>query len=273
MSIALGAGVYLCEVADDFARLLKHLAALDEGGDLGAIAGERVEIAARAFVFGHVADLEDVRAVQVFGRAQHGRAEEAALADIEHRVFRESPSRGGKRRGFRGMLRVYLGGEREKLVDVAPPAGADAARVADNALGVDENRGPVGDAGLLEVDAVFLGDRALRVEVGEERERDAAEIPRPVGVTVAAVDADARDSRIGFRLKTIDQRFQRRNFVASRRCPVERVEEQEDVVPPPVVAEVELGPEMGFEGEIRGFCSDGDHNEFIPPLSDERDGI
>jgi hypothetical protein len=131
--------------------------------------------------------------------------------------------------------------------------------VPDDALGVDENGGPIGDAGLLKVDAVFLGDGPLRVEVCEERERDAAQIPRPVGVAVASIDAYARDARIGFRLKPIDQRFQRRNFAASRRCPVERVEQQEDVVPTPVVAEVELGPEMGLEGEVRGFGSDAYH--------------
>jgi hypothetical protein len=157
------------------------------------------------------------------------------------------------------VLGVDLGGEREELFDVALPRGADAARVPDDALGVDENGGPVGDTALLEVDAVFLGDGAPRVEVGEERERDTAEIPRPVGVRVAAIDAYARDTRIGFRLKAIGQRFQRRNFAASRRCPVEGVEEQEDVVPTAVVAEVELGSKMGLEGEVRGFGSDAYH--------------
>lgn len=143
----------------------------------------------------------------------------------------------------------------------------------DLALGVDEDGGPVGDACFLKVDAVFLGDGPLRVEVGEERERDAAEVPRPVGVGVLGINADARDPRIGFRLKSIDQRFQRRNFSASRRCPVEGVEEQEDIVPPAVVGEVELGAEMSLEGEVRGFGSDSDHREIVTPLEGMRDGI
>jgi len=260
-----GAGVHLGEIADDVARLLPHLAALDEGGDLGAFAGDGVEIAARVRVFLHVADLEHVGAVQVLGGSEDGRAEAAALADVEHRVLREGLFLDGQGRGFGRVLGVDLGGEREELVDVAPPGGADAARVPDDALGVDENGGPVGDTGLLEVDAVLLGDGAPGVEVGEERERDAAEIPRPVGVAVAAIDAYARDTRIGFRLKAIGQRFQRRNFAASRRCPVERVEEQEDVVPTAVVAKVELGSKMGLEGEVRGFGSDAYHKGIYTP--------
>jgi hypothetical protein len=197
----------------------------------------------------------------------------AALADVEDGVFGEGLSLGGEGRRRDGVLRAHLGGESEELIDVAPSAGADAARVADDALGVDEDGGPIGDAGLFKVDAVFLGDGAPRVEVGEQREGDAAEVPRPVGVGVAAVDADSRDARIGFRLKSIDQRFQRRNFAASRRCPVEGVEDEEDVVAASVVGEVELGAEMGLEGEVRGFCSDGDHDEFVPPIDEERDGI
>jgi hypothetical protein len=101
--------------------------------------------------------------------------------------------------------------------------------VLHDAISVDDHRGSIRDSVVGQVQAEFLGDGTLGVEVGEQRKADTSEAIGPIGVAVHAVNADPHDLGMsGF--EAILQRIQRRHFEASGRCEVEGIEEKEKML-------------------------------------------
>lgn len=95
------------------------------------------------------------------------------------------------------------------------------------------------------------------MEVGEDRDGDAAERPRPRDVTRLRIDRECHDLDSCIQ-EGLSPRVQRGYLLRSSRCPVEWIEEQQDGVPA-VVPQVKAVPVLVEEREVRGGRSDRDH--------------
>jgi hypothetical protein len=76
---------------------------------------------------------------------------------------------------------------------------------------------------------------------------------------MGAVDADTQDLGVGG-AKARQERFDAGNLLASGRSPVERVEEQQDVLPIPEVGQRDRAAELILELEVRSFHTFCDHD-------------
>jgi hypothetical protein len=155
------------------------------------------------------------------------------------------------------MDTLHHGEERVCLTTATHP---DRARVTHDSIEVDEDRRAVSDALVVEIHTELRGHGAARLKVRQELERDATQIPRPVGVTVTSVDRETDADGIRLVRKPAYQRVQRRNFRASSGGPVERIEEKEDLVTATVVGEMESCAELRLEREVGAGGADGDHD-------------
>src|SRR5512135_3181323 len=149
----------------------------------------------------------------------------------------------------------------ERLVHGAADAEVVDRRVLDDAVGVDEEEAAQGDLPVLGEDAVFLGE--LLAEVLEERVREAldaallAALLGPREVAVFRVDGGAED--LGAELFELAEAVREREDLGrADEREVERVEEEDDPLPP-VVREAVVGEapvEDAVEGEFRGLAAD-----------------
>ena len=103
------------------------------------------------------------------------------------------------------------------------------------------------------------------MKIREQRDRNAAKIPGPIGVGILAVHADRHGHGMGFGHESIGQRFQRRNFTASSGCPIEWIKQQQNVVLPTRTAQLKRVAKLVGERKIRCFCSDIDHAAYVTP--------
>ena len=98
-----------------------------------------------------------------------------------------------------------------------------------DAAAVDDEERPLRDAVLAAVRAIASRDRALRLEVGEERVVQATG-GREGAVTPDPVDRDADDGRAMLAELREDLVVQR-DLIAADRAPVRRVEHEDDRLP------------------------------------------
>ena len=82
-----------------------------------------------------------------------------------------------------GLDLLAFGGEG---IDVADAARGHGLRVPDRAGLVDDDGRPVGDPGVGQEVPEALRHGAAGLEIGQQRERDAAEVLRPVGVRIGS---------------------------------------------------------------------------------------
>src|SRR5205085_800567 len=112
--------------------------------------------------------------------------------------------------------------------------------IADDALLVDDHDGALADAFVLFPHAVLLRDFSLRMEVGEQRVMvDAAERLGECNVAWNAVYRNAHDLGV-IPFKVGDFRLISRHLYGSDRGPVERIENDDDVLLSAHVTEFEL---------------------------------
>src|SRR5262249_9647264 len=135
--------------------------------------------------------------------------------------------------------------------DRARLAGGGDERGADDALRVDHEGRPVGEPLLLEEDAVLLGDRAVRPEVGEEREVVAL-LLRPGAERGLRVDGgpDELDAVLAEDAEVLAERAQPRGADPRER---EREEHEHDRAHAAEVAEPDVLAELIGEVEVRSL--------------------
>ena len=117
----------------------------------------------------------------------------------------------------------------QQILGIAAPARAGGFGPLHHAVGVDQDRGAIADAGAVEPEAVSLGDVALRMEVSQQGIVDPAKAIGPCAVTELAVHGDTQDLGIAG-IELAKQRVQARDFRASGGGEVEGVEDQEDLL-------------------------------------------
>ena len=159
--------------------------------------------------------------------------------------------------GF-GLELVQLFALLEHVHGLAGAAGADGLGPLDDAVLADEHGGAGADAGLVEPEAVGLRDITLRVEVGEQGEADAVEAGGPCFVTELAIDADTQNLGITG-LELAEQAVESRDFDASCRGEVERVEHEKNVLLTLEARKLDLRIKVAIQLEIGCLCACIDH--------------
>ena len=130
--------------------------------------------------------------------------------------------------------------------------------MAQGAAGVDDDSGPVGDPAVLKIKPEGASDLTLGVKVSQQRDRDAAQARRPVGVTIDAVDGDAEDLRIGLK-ELSSQRIQRWYLLASRGREIQGIEDQHHVTLSVELRAREAPAKVIRECEVWRFVTEFDH--------------
>jgi hypothetical protein len=138
--------------------------------------------------------------------------------------------------------------------------------VADDAVCIDDHGGAIGDAGVLEKQAVGSCNSAPGVKVGEERERDPTEAHRPIHVAVDRINADTQNLGVGGE-EAVLERFDAGYLGASRGCEIEGVEEQHHVPLPFELVEGDGSRELVGQAESGGVFSNCDHRILLHMVS------
>ncbi len=145
----------------------------------------------------------------------------------------------------------------EEILRVAVTCRADGLRPGDGAVLLDEDRGAIADARVVQPKTVGACDVPLGMEIGQQGELDRAEAVGPSLVTELGIDGDTQDLGIAaFELS--EKSVQAGDFTTSRGGEVERVENEQDVLLAIEIRELHLRVEMGFELEVGSLGADRD---------------
>ena len=151
---------------------------------------------------------------------------------------------------------------RQQLFGVAFPCRCHRHSVTHHALLIDYHSSAVGDAFVVEIHAIFLGDIPFGVEVLQQWEGDAAQRFCPVVMGKPAVDANTQNLGVAA-LELALERFESRNLLASSRCPIQWIEHQHDIFLALELVEAELGSgQVTCQLKIGSLLSDSDHDDF-----------
>lgn len=132
---------------------------------------------------------------------------------------------------------------------LADSAGAYGFAPLDGAVFADQHGGAVADAGLFKPEAVGLRDVTLGVEVSEQGVVDACETAGPCFVTELAINADTQNLGITG-LELAEQAVESRDFEASCRGEVERVEYEKNVLLTLEARQLDLGVKVAIQLEV-----------------------
>lgn len=132
---------------------------------------------------------------------------------------------------------------------LADSAGANGFAPFDGAVFADQHGGAIADARLFEPEAVGLRDVTLGVEVGEQGVVDSSETTGPCFVTELAINADTHNLGITG-LELAKQAVESRDFEASCRGEVERVEYEKNVLLTLEARQLDLGIKVAIQLEV-----------------------
>src|ERR1700735_1211206 len=135
----------------------------------------------------------------------------------------------------------------------------------DFAIAVDDGDGAPGDPFVGEVDAELIGDRAARLEIGEQRIID-AELFGECLVRPHAIDAQAEHLRVELveALQIVDEADV---FIGADRAPIERIEHEHDIFLAAKIRQLHILLILILERKIRSLRSYSQCWHRQPPCS------
>lgn len=147
----------------------------------------------------------------------------------------------------------------EQIARVALATDASGLGPLDRTILANQHRGAIGDAHIIEHQAIGIRHGAFGMEVRQKGIGDAVKRPRPCLVTILAINADTQDLGITG-LELLLERFESRDFNASCRGEIQWIKHKQNILGTIEARELHRGVQMAVQLEIggRGSCIDHD---------------